>query len=272
MNPQEEFNGGQAVPIYQLDSQAGTLPPIDSPPHLQRSEDSQTGTTDLPLAPPFQLTHRANINETSLNYISQSNPSNIYHKLTTPKKTGVEIQPKKLFKYDPIPHRETTPKRTGVEAHPRKLFNDMSIVTTKEVNGTPEDIDLEVLLINSCKITATKVQTIVNNFIEGKKHTVIFCMTETKVDSHDFQPIGITIFSAHRSRKEIKDKKKGGGLAIGYASNADISLKEIKTKSNDLLVLEGSVLKSKFKIILCYFDSTKSLSDQYYKNNRKMQS
>ena len=97
-------------------------------------------------------------------------------------------------------------------------------------------------------------------------------MTETKVDSHDFQPIGITIFSAHRTKKEIKEKKKGGGLAIGYATNADIILKDIDTKSNDILALEGTVLKSKFRIILCYFDSSKSLSDQYYKNNRTLTS
>merc|ERR1711913_183715 len=52
---------------------------------------------------------------------------------------------------------------------------------------------------------------------------------------------------------------------------AEITLKEINTKSNDILALEGTILKSKFRIILCYFDSTKSLSDKDFKNNRKMQ-
>merc|ERR1711874_891448 len=111
-------------------------------------------------------------------------------------------------------------------------------------------------LINSCKIDAIKVQTIVEGFIRGKKHTSIFCMTETKVDSHDFQPDGIKILSVHRSRKE----KKGGGLAIGFDEKADIKLEKLTTNTNDILALEGSILKTKFRIILCYFDSTKLLS------------
>ena len=41
----------------------------------------------------------------------------------------------------------------------------------------PINTDLEVLLINSCKIDAIKVQTIVEDFIADKKYTTIFCMT-----------------------------------------------------------------------------------------------
>ena len=65
-------------------------------------------------------------------------------------------------------------------------------------------------------------------------------MTETKVDSHDFQPSGIKIFSVHRSRKE----KKGGGLAIGFDEKADIKLEKLQTNSNDILALEGSILQN----------------------------
>merc|ERR1711913_253179 len=110
----------------------------------------------------------------------------------------------------------------------KKLFHDHIDENIDEVIVVPTDTDLEILLINSCRIDATKVQTIVNNFVEDKEHTTIFCMTETKVDSHNFQPQGITIFSAHRTKKE----KKGGGLTIGYATKADIHLKEIEIKSN----------------------------------------
>merc|ERR1711874_294875 len=76
------------------------------------------------------------------------------------------------------------------------------------------------------------------NFIRDKKHTSIFCLTETKVDSHDFEPRGIKMFSKHRTKKE----KKGGGLAIGYDKDADIKLEQIKIKNNDILALEGTIL------------------------------
>merc|ERR1712237_219190 len=111
-----------------------------------------------------------------------------------------------------------TPKNLEVEMPRIKLFHDTMFENTEaEIDITPTEADLEFLLINSCKIDAIKVQTIVEGFIRGKKHTSIFCMTETKVDSHDFQPDGISIFSAHRSRKE---KKGGGGVAIGFDEKA----------------------------------------------------
>merc|ERR1711874_351574 len=74
-----------------------------------------------------------------------------------------------------------TPKITGVHLSPKKLFHE-EMETNNEVLKIPTDTDLEVLLINSCRIDATKVQTIVTNFIEDKDYTTIFCMTETKVD------------------------------------------------------------------------------------------
>ena len=188
--------------------------------------------------------------------------------------SSIIVAPSACIEEPPNPSQnyngEDTPLLIGKAVEPKVLFKNLTVQDSVLNSSPPKDIDLEVLLVNSCKINAIKVQTIVNNFIEGKDHTVIFCMTETKVDSHDFQPQGITIFSAHRTQKELK-KKKGGGLAIGFATKADISLKNIATKSNDILALEGTVLKSKFRIILCYFDSTKSLSDQFYNNNRKMQ-
>merc|ERR1711874_255121 len=116
-----------------------------------------------------------------------------------------------------------TPKTIGIDMPNRRLFKKISHEKTKITSMVPEGTDLEVLLINSCRIDAIKVQTIVESFIRGKDHTVMFCMTETKVDSHNFKPIGITMFLAHRKRK----KKKGGGVAIGFEEKADISLKEI---------------------------------------------
>ena len=101
---------------------------------------------------------------------------------------------------------DNTPKRSQVEITKRKLFNNLQI---DEINKdvVPLDTDLEVLLINSCQINAIKVQTIINEFLTEKNYSTIFCMTETKVKGHDFQPIGIKLFSKHRS---IKDKRGGG--------------------------------------------------------------
>merc|ERR1711874_652712 len=68
-----------------------------------------------------------------------------------------------------------------------------------------------------------------------------------------------------------KKKRGGGGLTIGHAMKADIKLKELKTKSNDILAVEGTVLKKKFRMILCYFDSSKSTTDRFYTKNRTIQ-
>ena len=75
----------------------------------------------------------------------------------------------------------------------------------------PLDTDLEILLINSCKIDAVKVQTIISEFMTGRDYTTIFCMTETKVEGHNFQPEGVKIFSKHRGRRD----KKGWGPSPG---------------------------------------------------------
>merc|ERR1711874_521822 len=117
---------------------------------------------------------------------------------------------------------DITPKNPKVDMPRKKLFHETMFENEEEIDIVPTETDLEFLLINSCKIDVIKVQTIVESFIRGKKHTTIFCMTETKVDSHDFQPKGISIFSAHRTKKE----KKGGGLAIRFDETAEIKLKE----------------------------------------------
>jgi len=118
-----------------------------------------------------------------------------------------------------------------------KLFD--SVMADKiDIELVPIQTILEFLLINSCAINVIKVQTIVEKFIRDREYLSIFCMTETKVDSHDFEPKGIKMFSKHRNKKD----KKGGGLAIGFNKEADIKLEEIKIKNNDVLALEGTIL------------------------------
>merc|ERR1711874_488909 len=98
----------------------------------------------------------------------------------SPKRMGTQISEKGNCV---PPHMETpttTPKKKDVDRPKRKLFHD-TIEDNTEIEIVPTEADLEFLLVNSCKIDAIKVQTIVENFIRGKKHTSIFCMTETKV-------------------------------------------------------------------------------------------
>ena len=130
-----------------------------------------------------------------------------------------------------------------------------------------EGVNMELLLVNSLKINALKIQTVIENFIKDKDHTSIFCLTETKVDSLDFNPKGIKIFSKHRNSKE----KKGGGLIIGYKDDKKTKLEEMEIDNCDILALEGTVRGDKFRIVLTYFDSSKSKSDEDFKKNRIIQ-
>ena len=154
---------------------------------------------------------------------------------------------------------------------PRKLFEE-NIMDSKDISNLdieilPVDIDLEFLLLNSLIIDAVKVQTVVDNFITGKEYSSFFCFTETKVDSLDFAPIGIKLFSKHRKSKE----KKGGGLTIGFKMDHRIKMEEIEINNSDVLALEGTIRGSKFRIILSYFDSTKKNSGKDFTRNRKLQ-
>ena len=109
-----------------------------------------------------------------------------------------------------LPIEDYTPKRRGTSAPRRRLYEnirtDQGKTCDENMEVVPLDTDLEVLLINSCKIDAVKVQTIIDEFMTDKDYATIFCMTETKVEGHEFQPEGVKIFSKHRGRKD----KKGG--------------------------------------------------------------
>merc|ERR1711888_130703 len=105
-----------------------------------------------------------------------------------------------------------TPKRQVNTISRRRLF-----INTREEQGdtcnlnpdiVPPDLSLGVLLINSGKIDAIKVQTIVNDFLVDNDYASIFCMTETKVKELNFQPEGIKLFSKHRSDKDKKGERE----------------------------------------------------------------
>ena len=45
----------------------------------------------------------------------------------------------------------------------------------------------------------------------------------------------------------------------------------MKVKNKDILAIEGTILNTKIRIILCYFDSTKLKSGTDFNRNRRMQ-
>merc|ERR1711874_675393 len=63
---------------------------------------------------------------------------------------------------------KSTPTITGVDKPKRKLFNKDITQNPMIDNMVPKGTDLEILLINSCKINAIKVQDIVEHFIKEK--------------------------------------------------------------------------------------------------------
>ena len=128
-------------------------------------------------------------------------------------------------------------------------------------------MNLEILLLNTLTISAVKVQTVISQFMIDKPYTSIFCFTEIKVDSLNFNPIGLKIFSKHRKKKD----KKGGGLMIGYLDDKKTKLEEIKIDHSDILALEGTMRGSKIRIILTYMDSSKNKSGIDFERNRKIQ-
>ena len=89
---------------------------------------------------------------------------------------------------------------TRTQMKPKRLFGREDNLSSIDIEL--EETNVEFLLLNTLIINAVKVQTVLENFIKGKEYTSIFCFTEIKVDSLDFNPKGIKIFSKHRNKKE----------------------------------------------------------------------
>ena len=92
----------------------------------------------------------------------------------------------------------------------------------KGIDTEAGEVDLEVMLVNSLKINAGKVQEIIDSFLIEKDYISIFCLTETKVDCIDFTPVGLTTYDKQRTGKP--QQEKGGGLMIGHLTNGKIKL------------------------------------------------
>ena len=128
-------------------------------------------------------------------------------------------------------------------------------------------IDLELILINSLTLNVSKVQEVTDTFLINKTYISIFCFTQTKVDSTDFIPTGIKLFTAHRTRKD----KNGGELAIGHLIDDRIKLEEIEKENRFILILEGTIHNEIIRIILTYIFFCKETKGLSYKAKREIQ-
>ena len=125
------------------------------------------------------------------------------------------------------------------------------------------------MLVYSLKINASKVQEVIDGFLIDKPYINLFCFTETKVDCVDFTPTGLTTFDKQRIPKP--GTLKGGGLMIGYIENKKIKMEKVDTRSEDILIVEGTIYKEKVKIILAYFNCCKLRAGRRFQENREIQ-
>ena len=167
---------------------------------------------------------------------------------------------------------ETQDSNTEIDINDIILINKIYkkyIKNPKEPEVGGEDIDLEILLVNSLKINAGKIQEIVDSFLIDKEYISIFCLTETKINCANFTPLGLTIYDKQRTGKP--EQEKGGGLMLGHLTDERIRLEKVETESEDILIVEGEIHNEKTKIILAYFNCGKLMAGRRYEQNRKMQ-
>ena len=72
-----------------------------------------------------------------------------------------------------------------------------------KINEDIEDMNLQVILMNTQTITASKFQEMVEACLKCKDHSSIFCFTETKCDSLNFKLVGLKIFTKHRMNMTV---------------------------------------------------------------------
>merc|ERR1711888_87854 len=115
----------------------------------------------------------------------------------------------------------------------------------KEPKVEKSMMSVEILLINSLKISIGKIQEITDGFLIDKEYVSIFCLTEMKENCANYQELGLTIYDKQRAGRKNQDK--GGGLIIGHLTDERIKLESINTESDDILVVEGEINKEKKK-------------------------
>ena len=68
-------------------------------------------------------------------------------------------------------------------------------------------INVEILLINSLKISIGKLQEITDGFLVDKEYISIFCLTETKENCANYQELGLTIYDKQRAGRQNQDNR-----------------------------------------------------------------
>ena len=82
---------------------------------------------------------------------------------------------------------QETPEASNIsnDMNDIQLLNRVYRKYVKNPKGIEEgtgDVDLEIMLINSLKINAGKVQEIIDSFLINNTYISVFCLTETKVE------------------------------------------------------------------------------------------
>ena len=57
---------------------------------------------------------------------------------------------------------------------------------------------------------------------------------------------------------------------LGHIEDERIKLEKLETKSEDILIVEGTIYNEKVKIILAYFNCCKLRAGRRYQENREM--
>ena len=121
------------------------------------------------------------------------------YSVQTPRRTRSLI-PRRIFE-----ERESH-KKTG--KNPSEELTDYNSRNQEnKINPDIERMNLEILLLNTLTISAWKVQTVINQFMEDKPYISIFCFTEIKVDCLNFNPVVVKVFSKHRKKKREERRR-----------------------------------------------------------------
>ena len=82
-----------------------------------------------------------------------------------------------------------TSRKNTEEARKDETMRYRNINILNRIAPCAGKVDLEVLLLNTLKITALKVQEVTDNYLRDKPYISLFCFTEVKVDCVDFIPL-----------------------------------------------------------------------------------
>ena len=76
-----------------------------------------------------------------------------------------------------------------------------------KINEDVEDMDLQVILMNTQTMTASKFQDMAEACLNNKEFSSIFCFTEIKCDGLDFKPTGVkNLYKTQKAKGEKEER------------------------------------------------------------------